>query len=92
MAALVAGQVAQRSLVFSSKLDDLNDLDLCWLTIDAPVAVGDSGDIRVVVNAFESVMPHLRDEAVMVVSSQVPVGTCAALRAVLEVHDTNSQA
>jgi len=49
--------------------------DLVWITIDTPVDEEDRADVESVVRAAASLFPHLRDGAVMLVSSQVPVGT-----------------
>jgi UDPglucose 6-dehydrogenase len=53
--------------------------DVIWITIDTPVDAEDRADVDAVVRAATALFPHLRDGALMLVSSQVPVGTTARL-------------
>jgi UDPglucose 6-dehydrogenase len=53
--------------------------DLVWVTYDTPVDADDRADVELVVGHVANVLPHLRDGAVVLVSSQLPVGSCARL-------------
>jgi UDPglucose 6-dehydrogenase len=57
--------------------------DILWITYDTPVDADDRADVDFVVAQAMRVLPHLRDDAVVLVSSQLPVGTTARLEAAL---------
>lgn len=53
--------------------------DLVWVAIDTPVNDEDRGDSDFVMDQVERIFPSLRSGAVVLVSSQLPVGSTAAL-------------
>jgi UDPglucose 6-dehydrogenase len=55
--------------------------DVLWVTYDTPVDADDRADVDFVVAKIEAVLPHLRDRTVVVISSQLPVGSVARLEA-----------
>lgn len=57
----------------------VGDADVVWITIDTPVDDEDRADVEAVVEASARLFPYLRDGAVVLVSSQVPVGTTRRL-------------
>ena len=62
--------------------------ELAWITYDTPVDDDDRADTELVLAQVARLIPHLRDDAVVLVSSQLPVGSCKrieALRAGLRV-------
>jgi UDPglucose 6-dehydrogenase len=58
----------------------LRDVDLLWITYDTPVDDNDQADVESVVARATTLLPWLRDGAVVLISSQLPVGTTRALR------------
>jgi UDPglucose 6-dehydrogenase len=57
----------------------LRDAEAVWITIDTPVDEDDRADVESVIQAISRLFPHLRDRAVVLVSSQLPVGTTGRL-------------
>jgi UDPglucose 6-dehydrogenase len=55
--------------------------DVLWVTYDTPVDDDDRADVDFVLAQIERVLPHLRDGALVLVSSQLPVGSIAKLEA-----------
>jgi UDPglucose 6-dehydrogenase len=53
--------------------------DVVWVTFDTPVNENDEADVEAVVRHVEALFPHLKNGAVVLISSQVPVGTTARL-------------
>jgi UDPglucose 6-dehydrogenase len=53
--------------------------DLVWVTYDTPVDDDDRANIEAVVSRTRKLFPHLCDGALVLVSSQVPVGTTRRL-------------
>jgi len=76
---LVRAGLASGRLAFSSDLARVADADVVWITFDTPVNQDDEADVELVVRRAEALFPHLRDGTVVLISSQVPVGTTARL-------------
>lgn len=57
----------------------VRDAEVVWITIDTPVDDDDRADVESVVQATAALFPHLRDGALVIVSSQLPVGTTRRL-------------
>jgi UDPglucose 6-dehydrogenase len=55
--------------------------DLVWVTVDTPVDDEDRADVESVVQSVAALFPHLRDGALLLISSQLPVGTTRRLEA-----------
>jgi len=53
--------------------------DLLWVAYDTPVNDLDESDVNQVLNPLRRCLPHLRDGAVVLVSSQLPAGSCRML-------------
>jgi UDPglucose 6-dehydrogenase len=78
---LLAGGIAAGRLRFSADpATALRDVDLLWITYDTPVDDNDHADVGSVVARATALLPLLHDDAVVLVSSQLPVGTTRGLR------------
>jgi UDPglucose 6-dehydrogenase len=53
--------------------------DVAWVTYDTPVDADDTADVDFVITEVAAMLPHLRAGAVVLVSSQLPVGSVARL-------------
>lgn len=53
--------------------------DVLWLTYDTPVNEADESDVAFVVERLRRCLPHLPAGALVLISAQLPVGTCRAL-------------
>lgn len=62
-------------LRFSADFGAAADCDIVWITYDTPVDDEDRVDTRPIYAAVEKILPHLRDGILVIISSQVPVGT-----------------
>ena len=51
------------------------DTDVLWITFDTPVDDDDQADVEFVLGKLKSVLPELNDGAVVLISSQIPVGS-----------------
>lgn len=77
---LIAANVAAGRLSFSADpASACGDADVLWVTYDTPVNDADESDAEFVLERLRRALPHLRDGALVLISSQLPVGTCAAL-------------
>lgn len=53
--------------------------DILWVCYDTPVNDDDESDVAFVINNLRRALPSLPKGALVLISSQLPVGTCAAL-------------
>jgi UDPglucose 6-dehydrogenase len=65
--------------ITSDRHQAIADADVVWVTFDTPVNEEDVADVEFVRTQIEAAFPLLRENTVMVVSSQVTVGFTAAL-------------
>jgi len=57
----------------------VSSADLLWVNFDTPVDDDDVADVGYVLDRVRGTFPHLKDGAVVLISSQVPVGSTALL-------------
>ena len=55
--------------------------DVLWLCYDTPVNENDESDVDFVLANLRRALPHLPKDALVLISAQLPVGTCRALEA-----------
>ncbi len=66
-------------LTFTSDPQTIQAADVCWIAYDTPVDDHDIADVESVVQRTRRLFPHLKDRVLIIVSSQVPVGTTRRL-------------
>jgi UDPglucose 6-dehydrogenase len=77
---LLSSELAAGRLRFVHDLAEaVAGADLTWLTFDTPVDSDDRADVDYVVRQATAALGHLKNGAVVVSSSQLPVGTVARL-------------
>ena len=77
---LIAAGLAAKKLSFTTdpKIACAN-ADALWLACDTPVNDNDESDVGVVLGHLRRALPHLPGGALVLISAQLPVGTCARL-------------
>src|SRR5207245_110580 len=78
---LIARGLAAGRLHFASEAAAISKSEIVWITYDTPVDDDDRADVDVVVERIAQLFPHLADRTLLLVSSQVPVGTVSRLEA-----------
>ena len=76
---LIARSAADGRLTFSNDPASARDAEIVWVTWDTPVDDHDRPDVGSVFGRFDALLPHLRDDALVLVSSQLPVGSIAEM-------------
>jgi UDPglucose 6-dehydrogenase len=77
---LLAAGLQDKSLHFTSDAESAcSSADVLWLCYDTPVNEGDESDVVFVLDRLRRALPHLPAGALVLISSQLPVGTCADL-------------
>jgi UDPglucose 6-dehydrogenase len=78
--ALIRRELQSGRLRFTARLSEaVTGADVAWITFDTPVDDEDRADADFVVRQVEAAFPYLADGAVVICSSQVPVGTVRGL-------------
>jgi UDPglucose 6-dehydrogenase len=77
---LIAVALAQRRLAFfDDPREALKDCKVLWVTFDTPVDDDDRADTQYVIERIKEALPWLQDGTVVLISSQLPVGSCRSL-------------
>jgi len=82
LAELVAQGIAAGRLRFTAdRAEALRGAEVLWIAYDTPVDDDDHADVAFVMREVESLLPHVADGALVLISSQMPVGSTRALEA-----------
>ena len=80
LAELVKRGLADKRLRFTTDVADaLRDAEIVWVAYDTPVDEEDHADVEFVVERVARMFPHLEGGTLVLVSSQLPVGTTRRL-------------
>lgn len=69
-------------LNFTSNVTDLYNVDFLWVAYDTPVDEDDNADVDFVFFQIKNVLPYLNDNAIVLISSQMPIGSIKKLEQV----------
>lgn len=72
---LTRAGIASGKLTFTSDRSVIAGVDILWVTFDTPVDDDDRADTGFVIQRIRETFPFLHDGAIILVSSQLPVGT-----------------
>jgi UDPglucose 6-dehydrogenase len=76
---LIERGLSSGRLRFAARLDELEDFDVLWVTYDTPVDDDDNADTDFVIAQIERVLPEMNADRVLLISSQLPVGSIRRL-------------
>jgi UDPglucose 6-dehydrogenase len=79
LADLMRAGLDRGTLRFTSTPADLGDADVLWVAWDTPVDDQDRADVDFVIRELTALFPFLRRDALVLISSQLPVGTARQL-------------
>lgn len=75
---LLSKHLKARRLSFSTNIQEsIESSDIIFVAFDTPVSSEDSVDLEPVASTVRAIAPFLKNDSLIIVSSQVPVGTCA---------------
>lgn len=82
---LISKGMESGTLEFIHNPADLDkNFDFLWITYDTPVNESDEADIDFVFNQIESTLPYIGANTIIIVSSQLPVGSIKRLENIIE--------
>src|SRR5271170_3152400 len=77
---LISAGLAAKKLSFTTDAKiACKNAEILWLTYDTPVNDNDESDVESVLASLRKALPHLPKGALVLISAQLPVGTCAKL-------------
>lgn len=76
---LSAGQ-HNNTLRYSVNPQDISEAEIVWITFDTPVDENDVADIAFVEKQIDIIAPYLKNHSLVLISSQLPVGTTRKLQ------------
>jgi len=77
---MIQNEINEGHLRFvQSSREALADAEVLWVTFDTPVDEDDQADVEFVLGKIKSVLPELNDGTVVLISSQIPVGSIKKL-------------
>lgn len=80
LAELVRSGIRSGHLRFTSDpTDALDEAEVVWIAYDTPVDDDDNADVDFVIGSVKALLPEIRQGALVLISSQLPVGSTRAL-------------
>lgn len=76
--------IEKSKLSFTNNIKLLKDCDFIFLAYDTPVLDNDESDLAPLKKAIDDLGNILKDRAIVIVSSQTPIGTCQRFRTHLQ--------
>ncbi len=77
---LIAAGLASKKLSFTTDAKiACENAEILWLCYDTPVNENDESDVELVLTNLRKALTHLPKDALVLISAQLPVGTCAKL-------------
>lgn len=84
LAELIRRNIGSKRLVFTTDLRNAVESATCvWIAFDTPVDASDEVDTSEMLNVCSTLANYLEDNVIIVVSSQVPVGTCNRIKSII---------
>jgi len=79
----------KKQIAFSTDPSLLKKCDFVFLAYDTPVNESDEYDLSPLEQALDRIVPHLKDHSLLIVSSQLPVGTSQQFRHKLKSYNSS---
>jgi UDPglucose 6-dehydrogenase len=77
---IAASTRAGRLRFTSDPAEGVRGAEIVWIAYDTPVDDDDNADVAFVMREAESLLPHITDDTLVLISSQLPVGSTRALQ------------
>ena len=76
---LIETGMKSKLLSFTSDPAAITECDIIWAAYDTPVDEHDQADVDSVLNSLEALFPYLKEDSLIIISSQLPVDTTSQL-------------
>ena len=72
----IRGAIKAGHLRFSEDIaSSISGADVVYVAFDTPVDEQDQADLSPINSAFDKILPHMKEGALVIISSQIPIGT-----------------
>src|SRR5258708_4995638 len=79
LAEMTASEIASGRLRFTDDASTLAECDILWICYDTPVDENDNADTEFVYSRIGKLLPYLRPDSLVLISSQLPAGSTSRL-------------
>ena len=86
---MLAACAANNTLSYTADPEQLKNVDIVWVTYDTPVNDEDEADVQYVTDQVKSFFPYLASNTIVILSSQLPVGTGRSLQQAYQANYAN---
>ncbi|KKS96852.1 hypothetical protein A3B05_01100 [Candidatus Giovannonibacteria bacterium RIFCSPLOWO2_01_FULL_43_160] len=83
LAKIIKKNIKNGRLFFNNAFEQLKTRDIIWLTFDTPVDDKDNVNLKPVWNFLKSNAKFFKNNILIIISSQMPVGTCSEIEKLL---------
>ncbi len=82
---LIAANIKAGRLIYTTGIENaVSNCPNVIIAFDTPVDDNDEVDLSPVTDACKRIAPYLKNECILIISSQVPVGTCHTIRTMIK--------
>lgn len=85
---LVIKNHLNRELTFTNNINDFIDCDYVFITYDTPVDDYDNSDTTILETSIKDISKVLKNNSIIIITSQSPVGFCSKMRTILKVQNS----
>src|SRR3989344_1942499 len=78
--ALLLKNISAGRLSYTGDFKEIKNSNVIWITHDTPIDDNDNADTSVIFESLKKVLPYAQDGVLMVVTSQIPVGTSKEIK------------
>ena len=68
--------IKSQTLKFTSSIEDIKNHKYYWITYDTPLGNNEEADIDSVLRDICNLNEYIKDDSILIISSQIEVGTC----------------
>lgn len=79
-----------KKITFSTDHTKVSEASIVWVTVDTPLDGKAQGNTHVVFKTIERIAPHISKDSLLIVTSQIPVGTSKEIITNLKEVNTNN--
>jgi len=80
--------IKNKNITFTNNQNDLSECDFIFLAYDTPIDDQDNSDLTLLNKAIDDLSKILKDNTIVIISSQAPIGLCSNLRNKLKKYNT----
>ncbi len=81
---LIWTNIERRRLTYTADLKIIQDCSYVMITFDTPVDENDDVDLSPIIDCCRKISTRLKNGAMIIISSQVPVGTCDRIKSIIK--------